>query len=504
MRQRFILILLALFASSVSAKEFIVKLKGIHTMAFIHSNAQLQVVDAHEKGKLLKVEIPDDQVGPMGAQIFSHPNVEYMVENFELRAFSRPFDPLALRDQWGVEKVNAQRAWELAGNNGSRNIIVAVIDTGVDYTHQALAPNMVPGYDFNGNDNDPMDETGFQNPGHGTHCAGVVGATGLIDGGIIGLSPTVSLMPIRFLGANGGGDLMDGIKSIDYAIENGAHIISASWGAAVSRADAAPLLEAVKRADDAGVIFIAAAANDGRNNDTRDIFPANAGYPNTISVAASGSSDNKPSWSNYGRATVHLAAPGENIMSTLPRNSYGNLSGTSMATPLVSGLVALLKAQEPSLTGAQARALLQVTGQNVPIDTACNCRVDAGRAMEALLAKEPLIVPAAATVATDETLQFSMMNGVGPFTYSVANENIASIDENGVLTARSQGETRVTVTDSTGKSATSLAIYIGQPSSSPGNPGNPGNPPGGEECPLGDPALCDLICQFQPDLPWCN
>src|SRR5690606_15653783 len=145
------------------------------------------------------------------------------------------------------------------------------------------------------------------------------------------------------------------------AIEKGAHVISASWGATIPRSQAQPLIEAIKRATDKGIIFVAAAANDGKNNDKTDVFPANAGFDNMISVAASGASDAKPSWSNYGKSSVHVAAPGENIMSTLPADKYGNLSGTSMATPLVAGLVALLKSQDMSLTGSQVRALLQTT-----------------------------------------------------------------------------------------------------------------------------------------------
>ncbi|MEZ4872532.1 MAG: S8 family serine peptidase [Bdellovibrionales bacterium] len=193
---------------------------------------------------------------------------------------------------------------------------------------------------------------------------------------------------------------------MDYAIEKGVDVISASWGATISAAQAKPLIEAVQRASDAGVIFVAAAANDGRNNDATDVFPANAEFANTISVAASGSNDQKPQWSNYGRRTVHLASPGLDIMSTLPNNRYDNLSGTSMATPLVAGLVALLKSQNPELTGQDARALLQTTGAKVSIETACNCRIDAGEAMSALVEKRMFISPAAMTLSPSDSAQF--------------------------------------------------------------------------------------------------
>ena len=204
-------------------------------------------------------------------------------------------------------------------------------------------------------------------------------------------------------------------------------VISASWGAAIPRNQATPLLEAIKRADDKGVIFIAAAANDGKNNDNTEVFPANSGLPNTITVAASSSSDSKPSWSNYGKATVHVSSPGEDIMSTLPGNKYGNLSGTSMATPLVAGLVAFLKSQDTSLSGAQVRALLQTTGAKVSIETACNCRVDAFSAVDHLLGKKMWLVPAAATIEENATMNLAVMNGKAPFTITSSNPAILQL-----------------------------------------------------------------------------
>ena len=425
-----------------------------------------------------------------------------------MKAVTAPVDAAALKDQWAIAKVQAEKAWQRAGNKGNRKIIVAVIDTGVDYKHPALAPNMIAGYDFAENDADPMDKTGFQNPGHGTHCAGAVGATGLIDGGIVGLSPEVSMMPLRFLDERGSGDLNNAIKAIDYAVEKGANIISASWGAAVPRSTAAPLLEAIKRADDKGVIFIAAAANDGKNNDTTEMYPANNGFPNSITVAASGASDAKPSWSNYGTATVHVASPGENIMSTLPNSKYGNLSGTSMATPLVSGLVALMMAQDPTLTGAQVRAILQTTGAKVSIETACNCRVDAFEAVDAVLSKKMVVVPAAATVGAGETINVSALYGKAPFKFASSNSSVGTIADNGTFTAVANGSTTITVTDADGKTASSLNFNVGRKSA--GNPpgGNPGQPPTDPgqpgDCPLGDPAICQIICQIKPDLPFCQ
>lgn len=112
-----------------------------------------------------------------------------------MKAFSAPIEIEALKEQWAISKVQAEKAWTRAGNKGSKKIVVAVIDTGVDYKHKSLASNMMAGYDFKDKDNDPMDKTSQQNPGHGTHCAGIVGANGLVDGGIVGMSPDVTIMP---------------------------------------------------------------------------------------------------------------------------------------------------------------------------------------------------------------------------------------------------------------------------------------------------------------------
>lgn len=501
-----------LLGSQAFAGEYLVKYKSTSALNMLNSmslhSSAIQMMDHNPTASLVKVDIEKKQEAKALASLLSQPGVEYVVPNFKLKAFSAPVDVAALKEQWSISKVQAEKAWQRAGNKGSKNIIVAVIDTGVDYRHESLAPNMVPGFNFKDNNADPMDKTGFQNPGHGTHCAGAVGATGLVDGGVVGLAPNVSIMPLRFLGEDGSGDLNNAIKAIDYAIEKGAQIISASWGAAVPRSTAAPLLEAIKRADDKGIIFIAAAANDGKNNDVTEMYPANNGFPNSITVAASGSSDAKPSWSNYGTATVHVAAPGENIMSTLPSNKYGNLSGTSMATPLVSGLAALMKSQDATLTGAQIRAIMQTTGAKVSIETACNCRVDAFEAVDTVMSKKMVVVPAAATIEPQATLPMSVLNGKAPFKFASSNASVATIAENGTLTAVANGSTTVTVTDADGKTATSLNINVGKKSSPPGggNPGQPQPPGGGQpgECPLGDPMICQIICQIQPDLPFCS
>lgn len=504
--------LLLVFVGQASfAKEYLVKYRTSSGWTSLVDTEGMRMLDQHNEGHLLKVDITEANKLQTLLKLYSHPSVEYVVPNFKLRKYLQPvnLNAQALRNQWAISKVKAEEAWKRAGNKGSRSITVAVIDTGMDYNHQALAPNAVPGYNFKNNNNDPMDKTSFQNPGHGTHCAGIIGATGLIDGGIIGISPEVSLMPLRFLDENGSGDLMDGIKAIDYAISKNVNVISASWGAPVKRAEAQPLIEAVERAGKANIPFVVAAANDGKNNDKNEYYPTNSGTDNTIAVSATDSSDAKPSWSNYGRAKVDIGAPGAAIMSTLPGNKYGNLDGTSMATPLVAGLVAFLKAQDNTLTPLQLRSLIQASGDKMAIEVACDCRINALNAVEMLLTKKMYVSPWAETIEKGATLKFEAVWGQAPFSFAVSNSSVASIDASGTLTGLSEGETTVSVKDARGQTATSYKIYVGAPASNnppnppPGGPTDPTQPPGMDECPL-DPQTCQLLCQLQPDLPFCK
>lgn len=506
-----------LFAAQMSvAGEYLVKYKNaqaLNTMAAMQTESfGVQMTGIHRAGQLVKISVDSRNEVRALANIRANENVEYVVPNYRLKAFSAPVEPGALKEQYALAKVNAAQAWERAGNRGNKNVLVAVIDTGIDYRHKNLAPNMVAGYDFRDNDSDPMDQTSFQNPGHGTHCAGIVGATGLVDDGIVGLSPEVSIMPLRFLGSDGSGSLEGGIKSIDYAIEKKVNVISASWGATVPPDQARPLVEAIQRAEAAGIIFVTAAANDGKNNDTTNVYPANAGLPNMITVSASNSADSKPQWSNYGRAKVHLAAPGDAIMSTVPGDKYSNMSGTSMATPLVAGLVAFLKAQDASLTGAEIRALLQTTGAKVQIQTACNCRIDAFAAVDTLLDKKPWLVPAAGTLAPNATLQLTVKNAEGAVTYESSNPAALTVSSSGVVTAVASGSATIKATDATGAVAQSVDFYVGSGGGStpPGNPPGtppgtpPGNPPGDGQCPFDNPMLCQIACAIMPDAPWCQ
>ena len=241
--------------------------------------------------------------------------------------------------------IDAPEAW--AVSTGSSSVIVAVVDTGVDYTHPDLAANCVSGYDFINNDADPMDDNG-----HGTHCAGTIGAVGNNGIGVIGVAPGTKIMPLKFLSASGSGSTSNAIRAFAWGYANGARIFSNSWGGYGT--DTA-LRDAINTYSDA--VFICAAGNDGINIDSYTFSPAGLSCANIISVEATDSNDNLASWSNYGVTSVDLAAPGVSIYSTIP-GGYGYKSGTSMATPHVSGVAALVKAVFPSYTVAQIRSAI--------------------------------------------------------------------------------------------------------------------------------------------------
>ena len=432
-------VFLLLTHNQLTAQEYIVKLKNnpkkydlkrlskqtnnLYKVAGVEEGLNLIKVDAHAS------EHADDPT----SMLKEYFDAEYVVPNVELHAFVEA-DPRRA-EQWALDMTHADQAW--AVSLGSPTVIVAVIDTGLASNHEDLKANLwvnpgetanngidddnngyiddTSGWDFHGKDNNPDDETGPQNPGHGTHCSGIVGAVCGNGVGICGISPQVSLMPLRFLGKDGSGDLFASTQAIEYAVKNGAHVISASWGATIPQSGAQPIIDAIKKAEEKGVIFVAAAANDGKSNDRASVYPANAQTPNMISVAASNSSDQKPVWSNYGRK-VDLAAPGENILSTIP-GGYSKLSGTSMATPFVSGLVALMKSVDISLSGAQARSILQASGARVNIETASNSRVDAHKALEAVQNRSLTLVPAAHTLKINDQFSFAAWGGLAPYKF---------------------------------------------------------------------------------------
>lgn len=511
--------LVVLFGANVSATEYIVKFKT--KKQFANSYASLKNFDGlkfkglHYAGKIAKIELlarNSEELTKKLAVISKRSDVAYVVENIKLYALNTTNDPKGA-EQWALDKINATEAW--LQTQGSSNVVVAVIDTGVDIKHEDLKDNIwtnrneipgngvdddnngfiddVNGWNFNNNNNDPTDETSAQNPGHGTHCSGIIGAVGNNGIGISGINQKVSIMPLRFLGADGSGDLFNSTKAIDYAIQNGASVISASWGAAVPQSMAQPIVDAIERARQKGVIFVAAAANDGTNNDSRSIFPANAALDNVIAVAATDRNDQKPQWSNYGMRTVHLGAPGHEILSTIPGNGYMNLSGTSMATPLVAGLIGLLKSIDPTIDGPSAKAILQSSGTQMDLEVACKCRVDAAKATDIVTQKKLTLIPSAVTLSVGEKTKLGAYAGTPPYSFTSSDPEVVQVTAEGELLAMKVGDVTVTVKDGAGAQNQSRLIRVADAA-----------PPSAGECPFEDPMICMLMCIIMPESPWCE
>lgn len=272
-------------------------------------------------------------------------------------------DPDTRRALPGAD-IRATEAWDRT--TGSASVIVAVLDTGVDYNHPDLEENIlrdesgrIIGDNFvSAGDRDPMDLSG-----HGTHVAGIIGARGNNGIGVVGVCHRVSIMPVKCLGINGAGTLSQVVAAVDFAREHHARVMNASWG---TRALSGPrlLLEAIQRARDAGILFVTSAGNSGSNNDRTGVFPANfnAESNNVITVAATDPAGDRSIFSNYGATRVDLAAPGTDILSTARAGGYVKLSGTSMAAPYAAGAAALLLAFRPSLSLAELKnALLSTT-----------------------------------------------------------------------------------------------------------------------------------------------
>jgi hypothetical protein len=322
--------------------------------------------------------------------------VAFIEPNYKVYAIGMPNDT-QIAKQWAHAKVQSEQAWNLT--TGSNDIIVAVIDTGTDITHPDLKDNIwtnpnetlngrdddgnglvddIHGWDFQNNDNDPADDVD-----HGTHVAGTIGAVCNNGMGICGQSQKLKMLPLKFLGQNGG-DVSHAIKAIEYAISKKVKVMSNSWGGGQG---SQALVQAITKAEQAGIMFIAAAGNESRNADQQPSYPAAYTNNNIISVAATDSNDGLANFSNYGARSVDLGAPGVAIWSTQPGNRYQEMQGTSMATPLVSGVVALMYAMKPTASVCEIRkALLSSVDavNSLQGKVASNGRINAFKAVDAI------------------------------------------------------------------------------------------------------------------------
>jgi uncharacterized repeat protein (TIGR02059 family) len=234
---------------------------------------------------------------------------------------------------------------------------VAVLDSGIRRTHEDLAQNYIGGFDFVDNDSDPSDGNG-----HGTHCAGTIGAIANSTG-VVGANPAAKLLAVKVLGDKGDGSTSGIINGINYAVQQGAKVLSMSIGYGPGVNPGSALGNALAAAGAAGSLSVIAAGNASNDNDIWPTFPASYTDPSIIAVAASNNSDSRATFSNYGSSSVDLYAPGAGILSTgySSDSSYTYMSGTSMATPLVAGIVSAYWARNPSLSASQVKSRLMQT-----------------------------------------------------------------------------------------------------------------------------------------------
>lgn len=345
--------------------KLLVKFKDTVSQANVrtaHAAAGAQIIKVYEEIGVHKVNIPNNASAAEIINCYLQSGlVEYAEPDYIVKALATPNDP-SYSSLWGLHNtgqtggtsdadIDAPEAWSVI--TGSSAVVIAVIDTGVDYNHPDLAANIWTGsnggygYDFFNGDSDPMDDNN-----HGTHCAGTIAGVGNNGTGVAGVNWQAKIMACKFLSADGYGSVSDAVDAIIYAVNNGAHILSNSWGGSdYSQA----LKDAIEYANTNNVLFVAAAGNSGTDNDYDPQYPASYDCDNIISVAATDHSDDLAYFSCYGTTSVDIGAPGVDIYSTIPGSSYDTYSGTSMATPHVAGVAGLVLAQNPDYDDDQIK-----------------------------------------------------------------------------------------------------------------------------------------------------
>ncbi len=362
--------------------EVLVKFReGVSEQTIAELTARLndQVLDNIESVPGLTTIDDRDNADPTAtvAQYRALAEVEYAELNYEISLDQSSPAP-ATKDgdpsrQWALTKIDVPTAWNKT--KGSRALVVAVLDSGVEYTHVDLASNIwtrpaslapyhdrdlgtlddVHGYNAIANDGNPLDDNE-----HGTACAGVIGADCGNNVGICGVNANIQIMPLRFINAGGFGYLADALEAINYAIDRkrsgvDLRIINAGWELPErSRA----LEDVIRKAGELEILFVVAAGDSGVDIDANPRYPVSSAVANVISVAATNETDALTSSSNFGVRNVQLGAPGERVFTTVLGNDHGERSGSSIAAAIVSGVAALALSERPDLSVVELRALL--------------------------------------------------------------------------------------------------------------------------------------------------
>ena len=378
-------------ATSLARPAILVKFRvGISEAAINQITARFndQVQDQIEVVPGLTTIYDPDNADPgfLANQYRTLPEVEYAEPNYEISIDQAASDKILPADprsteQWALGDISAPEAW--AGTRGSNEIVVAVLDSGVEYDHVDLVDNIwtrpanmkpyqdrdlgtiddIHGYNAVANDGNPLDENG-----HGTYCAGIIGAGCGNSVGVCGVNWKTQIMPLKFINAGGFGYVADAIEALNYAIDRkhagvNLRVINASWGLVEhSRA----LEDVIRKVYESGILFVAASGSANTNTDSTPRYPAGYSLENIISVAATDKGGALAQFSNYGAKSVQIAAPGQDILTTALGNDYKECSGTSMAAPLVAGVAALALSAHPNLSVDELRSLLLRSVDKLP------------------------------------------------------------------------------------------------------------------------------------------
>lgn len=365
---------------AVAAHEALVKFRTPNGLAIWQAQTTGDIDEAEPVGNIPnthRVHSRSKTVNTLLQELSGRNDVAYAEPNYIVHINALPNDP-DFSSLWGMQNISATSAWEIS--TGSLSNVVAVVDSGIDYNHPDLAINVwsapasftvniggkkttcaagTHGFNAILHTCDPMDDNN-----HGTHVSGTIGAVGNNGVGVVGVNWVAQIMAVKFLDSTGSGTTANAINAIEFAIQakaafastNAANVrvLSNSWGGTgFSQA----LLDEINKANTHEMLFVAAAGNSATDNDVTPTYPASFTAPNVIAVAANDNPDALAYFSNYGPATVHLSAPGVNVLSTIPGGAYQYDSGTSMATPHVSG-AALLLLSRCSLNTASLKTTL--------------------------------------------------------------------------------------------------------------------------------------------------
>lgn len=361
------------FAAQYKADEVLIKFKDTASQrAFkdIKNDYNASPLRRFKINNVYEYRLPSDMTPAKAKRIISkNPNIEFIEPNYKIAVNKVPNDPY-YNNQYGMQLIQMPSAWDIM--TGDKSIATAVIDTGVDYNHEDIAQNIwtnadeipdngidddnngyiddVRGWNFYDNTNDPIDVHT-----HGTFMAGIIGALGDNNKGIAGVAWQSSIMSIRFTDRSGSGYISNAIQAIQYAVNNGAKIINASWsGYGYSES----LYRAIEYANSKDVLFVTSAGNGSTNIDESPVYPACFNLANIITVTSVDQSNELASFANFGVNSVDITAPGVNIISTVPNNDYAYNSGASTSVPFVAGVCALLMSKYPESTSLEIKERL--------------------------------------------------------------------------------------------------------------------------------------------------